>query len=175
LNVNVIEVVGLLLSNTIVSMILMARPRGKTDVTCPNQECKYFQVEEGKYIIKKGKNRAGNQKYYCYHCNRYFVETINSVFYQKHLSQEEIINICEELLSCTWLSEVAPRTGFKWDTISKLISDIADNCDAFDHHLHSETSWDEVKIKIFWRKIYDNKLNLNLISRFNIKSLIDDC
>ena len=37
----------------------MARPRSKIDITCQNPECKYFFVESGKDIIKRGKNRAG--------------------------------------------------------------------------------------------------------------------
>ena len=43
----------------------MARPRSKIDITCQNPECKYFFVESGKDIIKRGKNRAGHQQYYC--------------------------------------------------------------------------------------------------------------
>ncbi|MCZ7383117.1 MAG: IS1 family transposase, partial [Candidatus Methanoperedens sp.] len=47
----------------------MARPRSKIDITCQNPGCKYFLKEEEKDILKRGKNRAGHQQYYCNHCH----------------------------------------------------------------------------------------------------------
>lgn len=51
----------------------MARSRSKIDITCQNPKCKYFLMEEGKDLLKRGKNRAGHQQYYCNHCSTWFV------------------------------------------------------------------------------------------------------
>ena len=40
----------------------MARPKGKIKVVCQNLDCKYYRKEEGKDIIKKGKNKAKHEK-----------------------------------------------------------------------------------------------------------------
>ena len=99
----------------------MARPRSKIDITCQNPECKYFFVESGKDIIKRGKNRAGHQQYYCNHCCRWFVETANTPLYHKHLSKSEIINICKHLVEKNGIRSIERITGHHRDTIGNLV------------------------------------------------------
>ncbi|WP_269851850.1 hypothetical protein [Methanosarcina horonobensis] len=46
----------------------------KTDeVMCPNPKCGYYLKAEGKAIIKRGKYKTGHQRYYCKHCNKFFL------------------------------------------------------------------------------------------------------
>ena len=53
-----------------------------------------FQTKEvGKDIIKKGMNKVGHKQYFCFHCEKTFVETSNTPLFHKHLSEKEIINI----------------------------------------------------------------------------------
>ena len=75
----------------------MARPRSKIDMTCQNPKCRYFLKENGKDILKRGKNRAGHQQYYCNHCCKWFVETANTPLYHKHLSKSDVIG-CHRLV-----------------------------------------------------------------------------
>lgn len=56
----------------------MPRSRSVTTITCQNPACRFFLIEEGKYLTKNGKNSAGNQQYFCYHCQNYFAETKNT-------------------------------------------------------------------------------------------------
>ena len=37
--------------------------------------------EEGKDIIKRGKYKTGHQRYYCHHCNTFFMETKGTPLY----------------------------------------------------------------------------------------------
>jgi len=50
--------------------------------------------EEGKELVRNGRNGAGNQQYYCKNRGKYFVETKNTLFYHSHLDREEVIIVC---------------------------------------------------------------------------------
>ncbi|MCD4766516.1 MAG: IS1 family transposase, partial [Methanosarcinales archaeon] len=82
-------------------------------------------TENGKDILKRGKNRAGHQQYYCNHCSRWFVETANTPLYHKHLSKPEIINICKHLVEKNGIRSIERITGHHRDTIGNLIEDLA--------------------------------------------------
>ncbi|MFL9458023.1 hypothetical protein AB0756_39915 [Tolypothrix campylonemoides VB511288_2] len=41
-------------------------------ITCPNPDCNYH-FQESSQIIRHGKDRHGNQRWLCKHCNRTFV------------------------------------------------------------------------------------------------------
>ena len=90
-------------------------------------ECrmKLFFVESGKDILKRGKNRAGHQQYYCNHCCRWFVETENTPLYHKHLSKSEIINICKHHDESDHVERLPSIPGHHRDTIGNLIEDLA--------------------------------------------------
>lgn len=47
--------------------------------------------KKGKDILKRGKNHAEHQQYFCNHCSKWFVETANMPLYHKHLSKDEIV------------------------------------------------------------------------------------
>ena len=113
----------------------MARPRSKIDITCQNPECKYYLKEEGKDIVKRGKNRAGHQQYYCNHCHKWFVETANTPLYHKHLSEEEIINICKLLVEKNGIRSIERITGHHRDTTSRLLEDLAEHAEQMNEHL----------------------------------------
>ena len=112
----------------------MARPRSKIDISCQNPKCKYFLIEEGKDLLKRGKNRAGHQQYYCNHCSTWFVETANTPLYKKHLSKPEIINICKHLVEKNGIRSIERITGHHRDTIGNLVEDLA---------LHAELGFTE--------------------------------
>ena len=105
----------------------MARPRSKIDVTCPNLLCRYYMKEKGKDILKRGKNTAGHEQYYCNRCQKWFVETSNTPLYHKHMSESEIINICKHLVEKNGIRSIERITNHHRDTISNLLTDIAEH------------------------------------------------
>lgn len=113
----------------------MARPRGEIEVTCPNPRCKYYHKEEGKNIIKKGKNRASHQRYLCLRCNTYFVETSDTPLYHKHLSEEEINKICKLLVEKNGIRSIERITGHHRDTIGRLLEDMAEHAEEMNNYL----------------------------------------
>jgi len=139
----------------------MARPRSKIDITCQNPECKYFFVELGKDIIKRGKNRAGHQQYYCNHCCRWFVETANTPLYHKHLSKSEIINICKHLVEKNGIRSIERITGHHRDTIGNLIEDLALHAEFVNSILLHDVKLGQFEVDEMWTFVKKNKKKLS--------------
>lgn len=100
----------------------------KTDeVVCPNPKCSYYLKAEGKAIIKRGKYKTGHQRYYCKHCEKFFMDTIGTAIYRKHLSKEEIRMIYRLFLEKNGIRSIERITGHHRDTISNLLKDTVKN------------------------------------------------
>ena len=104
----------------------MAIPKSKIDTTCQNPKCKYYLRGQGKDIVKRGKNRALHQQYYCNHCHRWFVETTNTPLYRKQLPESEIINICKHLVERNGIRSLERITGHHRDTIGRSLEGMAE-------------------------------------------------
>jgi len=103
----------------------MARPRSKIKVVCQNESCSYFLKEEGKDIIKRGINRAGNRQYYCFHCMTYFVETKGTPMYNRKISERKVKSICKELVNKKSIRSAAKDTKVNKNTVLNLLNDLA--------------------------------------------------
>ena len=139
----------------------MARPRSKIDVTCQNSDCEYFLIEDGKDILKRGKNRAEHQQYYCNHCCKWFVETANTPLYHKHLSKSEIINICKHLVEKNGIRSIERITGHHRDTIGKLIEDLALHAEMVNNILLQEVKLEQFEVDEMWTFVKKNKKKLS--------------
>ena len=105
----------------------MARPRGKIKVVCQNENCQYFLKEQGKNVIKRGTNTAGHQRYFCFNCNKYFVETKGTPLYQKKLSERKIRDICKELVEKKGVRAISRTLNVNKNTVCKLLDDLANH------------------------------------------------
>ena len=139
----------------------MSRPRSPTTMTCQNKECKYFQIEEGKDIVKRGKNNAGHQQYYCNHCKKWFVETSNTPLYHKHLSVSEITLICKLLVEKNGIRSIERITGHHRDTIGKILDDLASHAKKINDFLMTELKLTPIECDEFWSFIKKNKRKLS--------------
>lgn len=146
----------------------MARPRSFIDVTCPNKVCSHYRKEEGKDIIKKGKNRAGHRQYYCFNCRSYFVETKETPLYHKHLSENEIIRICKLLVEKNGIRSIERITGHHRDTIGNLLSDLAYHADKVNNYLLNDVELSEFEVDEMWTFIKKSKRNLAKKTKQNL-------
>ncbi|MDQ1275800.1 MAG: hypothetical protein QG610_1375 [Euryarchaeota archaeon] len=101
--------------------------RKTDDVVCPNPKCAYYLKAEGKAIIKRGKYRTGHQRYYCKHCEKFFMDTIGTAVYRKHLPKEEIKLIYRLFIEKNGIRSIERITGHHRDTISNLLKDTVKN------------------------------------------------
>ena len=139
----------------------MARPRSKNDITCQNPDCEFFLKEEGKDILKRGKNRAGHQQYYCNHFRKWFVETANTPLYHKHLSKSEIINICKHLVEKNGIRSIERITGHHRDTIGRLIEDLALHAEKVNSILLQDVKLEQFEVDEMWTFVKKNKKKLS--------------
>src|SRR3989338_4353368 len=102
----------------------MARPRNNHKAVCYNKDCPYFRKEKGKDIIKKGKNTAGYRKYYCFHCNKYSVETKGTPLYKRHLKERKIKAICKSFAETQGIRATERMAHVHRDTVTSLINSI---------------------------------------------------
>jgi transposase-like protein len=91
------------------------------DVVCPNPECEYYLKVEGKAVIKRGRYKTGHQRYHCKYCGKFFMDTIGTAVYRKHLPANEIRLIYRLFLEKNTIRGIERITGHHRDTISHLI------------------------------------------------------
>ncbi|MDP6156449.1 MAG: hypothetical protein QGH39_01505 [Candidatus Thermoplasmatota archaeon] len=150
----------------------MARPRSKIDITCQNHTCKYFLKEDGKDILKRGRNIAGHQQYFCNHCRKWFVETANTPLYWKHLSEKEIINICKHLVEKNGIRSIERITGHHRDTIGRLIEDMAIHAETMNEYLIKNLKLTAIECDELWSFVKKNKRKLSPAALIGMKKVM---
>ncbi len=149
----------------------MARPRSKIDITCQNLKCKHFLKEEGKDIIKRGKNRAGHQQYYCNHCEKWFVETANTPLYHKHLSKKEILLVCKLLVEKNGIRSIERVTGHHRDTIGRLLEDMAEHAERMNDYLIQELDLSTYECDELWTIVKKNRRTLSPAAQIGLEKV----
>jgi transposase-like protein len=102
----------------------MARSRSKIKEVCQNNNCPYFLKEKGKDIVMRGRNTANHQRYYCFNCNQYFVETKGTPLYKRKLSERKIKEVCKEFVETRGIRATERRVHVHRDTVCRLIDDL---------------------------------------------------
>ena len=147
----------------------MVRPRSKSNVICENKNCSHFHKENGKSIIKKGKNTAGNQQYLCYHCNSIFSETKGTPLYNRKLSKDKIILLCKELVEGKSLRAIQRTTGIHRDTVGNYLSAFAEHAVKISKYLTKDVGLTTHEMDEFWTFVKKNKKNLSKKAQKNLK------
>lgn len=148
----------------------MARPRSQNNITCQNQKCKFYSIEEGKDIVKHGKNKAGHQRYFCNHCHTWFVETTNTFLYRKHLSKSDVVTIFKLVNKEKSIRRIEQISGHHRDTIRNLLYDFTRYPEKMDEFLINEAGFKDNDIEIFWCFIIKHSKELS----FEIRSYLDE-
>jgi len=139
----------------------MARPRGKIIAVCQNTECKFYRQEKGKDVVKRGKNTAGHQRYYCNHCNKYLVETKGTPLYQKKLSERKIKAICKELVQKKGVRATGRTLHVNRNTICNLLEDLANHAIQMTNYLVHDLDLKTYEVDEILTFVKKNKKNLS--------------
>ncbi len=140
----------------------MARPRSQIRVVCQNEKCAYYRKEKGKDIIKRAKNTAGHQRYFCFHCDKYFVETKGTPLYNKKLSEREIKKICLELVEKKGIRAIERTTKHHRDTIGHLLDDLAIHAQQMTDYLVHDLDLSAYEVDEFWTFIKKTRKSMSL-------------
>jgi transposase-like protein len=88
---------------------------------CSNPVCAGYgkrQDSENQTNIRKfGKTQRGVQRYQCRTCQQTFTETTGTIFYGKHTSEHEILEILAWIAEGSRISSLSRVKGFKEDAI----------------------------------------------------------
>ena len=78
--------------------IFMAKVKNTIEEFCSNPNCSDYGKKGLGNIVKYGHDKNGKQRFKCKTCNSVFVETKNTVFYNRKLTEDQIILICKLLV-----------------------------------------------------------------------------
>jgi transposase-like protein len=147
----------------------MTRPRAKVDAICQNPRCRFYLKEEGKDIIKSGKYVTGHQRYYCHNCGTYFMETKGTPLYRKHLSEQEIINVCKHLVEKNGVRSIERLTGHHRDTIGVLLEDMAEHAQKMNQYLIKNLNLSQYECDEFWTFVKKKRKHLSEKAKLSLK------
>jgi len=140
----------------------MARPRGKINVVCQNQSCGFFHKEGGKDVVKRGFNRAGTQRYFCNHCQRYFVERSGTPLYRKRLSLRKIKQLCTLLIEKNGVRSISRITKLNKNTVVAWLEDLAEHAEQITSFLVRDLGLSTYEVDELWTTVKKNKRKLSV-------------
>ena len=139
----------------------MARPRSKIAEVCQNNNCRHFHKEDGKDIVKRGKNTAGHQRYYCFHCKQYFVETKGTPLYNRKLSERKIKNICKEFVETAGIRATERKVHVHRDTVTSIIDALGAHALSMSNYLVHDLGLSTYEVDELFAVIKKNRKNLS--------------
>ena len=149
----------------------MARPRGKINVVCQNKNCGFFQKEEGKDIIKRGKNSAGTQMYYCFRCGKYLVERSGTPFDRKRLSLRKVKQLCTLLVEKNGVRSISRITKLNKNTVVSWLDDLAVHAAQMTGYLVHDLGLKAYEVDEFWTFIKKTKKKLSTRARIGLNKV----
>ena len=139
----------------------MARPRGKIEVVCQNKTCGFFRKEKEKDVVKRGFNRAGTQRYFCNHCQKYFVERSGTPLYRKRLSLRKVKQLCTLLVEKNGVRSISRITKLNKNTVVAWLEDLAEHADQLTAFLVHDLSLSTYEVDELWTAVKKNKRKLS--------------
>lgn len=131
----------------------MVRPRGKIIVVCQNKICEFFRKEKSKDIIKRGKNSAGTQMYYCNHCKKYFVERSGTPLYRKRLSLRKVKQLCTLLVEKNGVRSISRITKLNKNTVCSWLEDLAEHAEQVTSFLVHDLDLSTYEVDELWTTV----------------------
>ena len=121
---------------------------------CPNQACPDYgklQKNQAQANLKKiGKTPRGVQRYQCKTCGKTFTETKGTLFYRKHVSEDEILEVLALLAEGSRISTLARVKGFQEDTILRWLRDAAQHAQKIDSTLMKDFRVKRAQLDGLW-------------------------
>ena len=127
---------------------------------CLNCKCPDYRKKNTGHIIKKGFNKKRNQMYKCKTCGVRFPESKGTVFYNRHLTEEQIILICKLLVEKNGIRAIERIMDIHRDTISNLIDDLAKHAREVTDYLITNVGLSHIEVDEMWSFVKKKKRKL---------------
>lgn len=149
----------------------MARPSGKITTVCQNKTCGFFRKEAKKDIVKRGFNRAGTQRYFCNHCQKYFVERSGTPFYRKRLSLRKVKQLCTLLVEKNGVRSISRITKLNKNTVVSWLDDLAAHAAQMTGYLVHDLGLNAYEVDEFWTFIKKTKRKMSSQARIGLSKV----
>lgn len=117
---------------------------------CWNPRCSYYSKVDAGNIRKFGRTPAGTQRYQCKVCHQTFVETIGTVFYNRHRPQETIIECLALLAERNSLAAIHRVKGVKEETVVDWLRTAADHVERIEALLLANYQLTRAQLDALW-------------------------
>src|SRR6266849_9842969 len=123
---------------------------------CWNPRCTdYGKVDHGN-IRRFGRTQAGPQRYQCRTCHGTFVETIGTVFYGRHHTQETIIECLALLAERNSLAAIHRVKGVKEETVMEWLRFAAAHVERIEALLLANYKLTRAQLDAMWAYVGNN-------------------
>jgi transposase-like protein len=117
---------------------------------CWNRDCpEYGKVNHGN-IRKFGRTAKGTQRHQCKTCKQTFVETIGTVFYGRHHSQETILECLAWLAERNSLAALQRVKGIKEETVLGWLREAAQHVEQIEALLLANYHLTRAQLDALW-------------------------
>jgi len=128
---------------------------------CLNKDCPDYGRIDARNIQKYGKDKNRHQRYKCKTCEKVYVETKGTIFYnRKKMKKDSIILICKLFVEKNGIRSVERITGHHRDTVGGLMTDLATHADQVNDFLIDDVKLEETELDEFWSFIKKSKRTL---------------
>lgn len=127
---------------------------------CSNPNCRDYGKRGAGNIVKYGHYKNGRQRFKCKTCGGVFVETKNTVFYNRKLSEDQIIMICKLLVEKNGIRAIERIMEIHRDTVSAVVEDLARHAKEVTDFLIRDVGLTEVQVDEMWSFVKKNKRTL---------------
>ena len=137
---------------------------------CSNAECPDRGKRGFGNIVKYGHDENGKQRFKCNTCNSVYVETKNTIFYNRKLPEEKIILICKLLVEKNGVRAIERITGIHRDTVSSIMNDLANHAREVTDFMIKDIGLTKLEVDEMWSFIKKNKRTLTpkMIEQMNM-------
>ena len=100
------------------------------------------------------------------------METKGTPLYRKHLSEDEILNICKHLVEKNGVRSIERLTGHHRDTIGVLLEDMAEHAQNVSVYLMKNLGLSQYECDEFWTFVKKKRRKLSEKARLNLKTVM---
>jgi len=128
---------------------------------CSNPNCRDYGKKGMDNITKYGHDKNGRQRFKCKTCDGVFVETKNTFFYNRKLSEDQIILICKLLVEKNGTRSIERIMEIHRDTVTDVIDDLARHAKEVTDFLIRDVGLTKVQVDEMWSFVKKNKRKLS--------------
>jgi transposase-like protein len=127
---------------------------------CSNPNCRDYGERGAGNIVKYGHDRNGRQRFKCKTCGSVFVETKNTIFYNRKLSEDQIILICKLLVEKNGIRAIERIMDIHRDMVSNVVEYLARHAREVTDFLIKNVGLTEVQVDEMWSFVKKSKRKL---------------